>query len=344
MWIHILIFVLILAAAVGWKLGWLPQDGLGDKKGRQLFLLVALGGNCLGLMLTMGSGNGEVYSEGYRLEKEETGAYEEMFVVSVDGEEAGSLYVQVPEKELEEAEQPEQEKELTQEEIRQRELAEVISRYNEEKNDPDYYYLPDKWDGKRLEWERPADTSGSLLSSICLAAALVLMVIKARAQQMIQQQRYEQLLMDYPGLIMKFTLLVQAGMTVRKAFQKMALDYKRKHPEKERYAYEEIMAACYEMDSGISEAEAYRRFGERCGQVKYKTFSTLLIQNLQKGSRQLAEMLERESAEAWDERKRKARVLGEAAATKLLLPMVLMLLVVMAIIMIPAFLSFYGGA
>lgn len=97
------------------------------------------------------------------------------------------------------------------------------------------------------------------------------------------------------------------------------------------------------MDSGVSEMEAYRRFGERCGQVKYKTLATLLIQNLQKGSRHLSDMLEKESVEAWEERKRKARVLGEAAATKLLVPMIMMLLVVMALIMIPAFLSFYGG-
>ena len=103
------------------------------------------------------------------------------------------------------------------------------------------------------------------------------------------------------------------------------------------------MIVCHEMDSGVSEMEAYRRFGERCGQVKYKTFATLLIQNLQKGSRQLADMLEKESMEAWDERKRKARVLGEAAATKLLVPMILMLLVVMAVIMVPACLSFYGN-
>ena len=54
-------------------------------------------------------------------------------------------------------------------------------------------------------------------------------------------------------------------------------------------------------------------------------------------------MLEKESMEAWDERKRKARVLGEAAATKLLVPMILMLLVVMAVIMIPACLAFYGN-
>ena len=141
---------------------------------------------------------------------------------------------------------------------------------------------------------------------------------------------------------MKFTLLVQAGMTVRKAFQKMALDYKRKVSEKSRYAYEEIIVTCNEMESGISEMEAYRRFGERCAQIKYKTFATLLIQNLQKGSKRLSDMLEKESLEAWDERKRKARVLGETAATKLLVPMIMMMAVVMAIIMIPAFLAFYA--
>ena len=79
------------------------------------------------------------------------------------------------------------------------------------------------------------------------------------------------------------------------------------------------------------------------GDLEYKTLSTLLIQNLQKGSRYLADLLEKESVEAWEERKRKARVLGDTAATKLLLPMVLMLLVVMAVIMLPACLSFYGG-
>lgn len=148
--------------------------------------------------------------------------------------------------------------------------------------------------------------------------------------------------MDYPPLILKFTLLIQAGMTARRAFQKMASDYMRSKPVKGHFAYEMIVLACREMDSGVAELEAYRRFGERCGQMKYKTFSTILIQNLQKGSRHMADLLEQEAMEAWDERKRKARVLGEAAATKLLIPMIMMLIVVMAIIMIPAFLSFYG--
>ena len=56
----------------------------------------------------------------------------------------------------------------------------------------------------------------------------------------------------------------------------------------------------------------------------------------------MEEMLEKEAVEAWDDRKRKAKVLGEAATTKLLVPMVMMLMVVMAIVMLPACLSFYG--
>ena len=44
-------------------------------------------------------------------------------------------------------------------------------------------------------------------------------------------KRAEQLLMDYPSLIMKFTLLIQAGMTVRRAFQKISSDYLRNCPK-----------------------------------------------------------------------------------------------------------------
>ena len=182
--------------------------------------------------------------------------------------------------------------------------------------------------------------AGGFLAAIFLAAAFVMIVIIAREEQKARTKRYEELMMDYPGLIMKFTLLVQAGMTVRNTFRKMASDYKNKNEK--RIAYEELVTACHEMESGISEMEAYRRFGERCGHVKYKTFATLLIQNLQKGSRHMGEMLEKESVEAWDDRKRKAKVQGEAATTKLLFPMILMLGVVMAIVMLPACLSFYG--
>lgn len=342
MWLHIILFILVILLAASVRTGWLHIEGITDGQGWKLFLLVALLGNLLGMLLTvkMSISVSEVSD---RFKREEDGITQKEFEVTAEDGESAKISLQIPEKETADREDSlmDPDDDPSEKTFRQQIMDEIIQ-YNLEMDDPDYYYLPKEWNGKTLEWTSPADHTGSLIAALSLFAAAVVLVRKTREDQEKQRKREEELLKDYPGLVMKFTLLIQAGMTVRKTFQKIALDYRRKQKKKKQAAYEEILTTCYEMESGVSEIEAYRHFGERCGQMKYKTFSTLLIQNLQKGSRRLADMLETESQEAWEERKRKARVLGEIASTKLLLPMVLMLLVVMALIMIPAFLSFYG--
>ena len=96
-----------------------------------------------------------------------------------------------------------------------------------------------------------------------------------------------------------------------------------------------------EMEGGLPEAQAYERLGNRCGLSEYKVLSVLLIQNLKKGNQGVLTLLERESAAAIEERKRKAKISGEQASAKLLGPMFMQLALVMALVMIPAFLSFY---
>ena len=85
MWVHVVIFVMILCALTGWKKGWIPSSGIGGKDGIRLFAVVAIAGNLLGMILTLQNG-GQVYPQGYRLEKEDTGSYEKEFMVSVDGD------------------------------------------------------------------------------------------------------------------------------------------------------------------------------------------------------------------------------------------------------------------
>lgn len=342
MWVHIAAFVLVPLVILALRQGWIPGIERIGKKGCLLFAGAAMAGNFAGMVLTFQNGSDTVYEEEVRLVKETSGAYEEKFYVSETGEKRDTVYVQIPQKEAEET--SERKEKASPKEEKQQELKAILDEYNSQKKDPDYYYLPTNLKGKKVVWINPGDTSGTLLTGLGFFAAAVLVGAQIREEQQKLQRRREALLLEYPALVMKFTLLIQAGMTVRRAFQKIGEDYLRRKKLCPRCAYEEVVTACREMDSGVSELDAYRRFGERCNQVQYKIFSTLLIQNLQKGSRQLSDMLERESLAAWEERKRKARVLGEAAATKLLLPMILMLLVVMAIIMIPAFLAFYGGA
>ena len=67
----------------------------------------------------------------------------------------------------------------------------------------------------------------------------------------------------------------------------------------------------------------------------------LLEQNRKTGLKNLRHLLDDEVMDAFEERKNLAKRQGEEAATKLLLPLFLMLGIVMVIVAVPAFLSFY---
>ena len=179
MWVHVVIFMATAGIGIAWKAGWLRLDGFADRESIRLFLIVAVCGNCLGMALTMTSGVREIYTDGYRLEKETTGAYTEEFEVSVDGQDAEKIDVQIPEKESEEGQAAEKtEKEESPEESRKKELREAIEKYNEIKKDPDYYYLPKDWKGQKLEWQKSGDTTGTLIAALSLFAASVIMLKK----------------------------------------------------------------------------------------------------------------------------------------------------------------------
>ena len=148
------------------------------------------------------------------------------------------------------------------------------------------------------------------------------------------------MLMDYPEIVNKMTLFLGAGMTAKRAWKKVVEDYERRKAIRgERYAYEEMKRACYEMESGVTEPESYENFGRRCDVQVYVRFGAMLSQNLRKGTKGLTQMLKLEALQAFEERKARARRLGEEAGTKLLLPMFLMLAIVLVIVIVPAFLS-----
>ena len=128
MWVHVVIFMATAGIGIAWKAGWLRLDGFADRESIRLFLIVAVCGNCLGMALTMTSGVREIYTDGYRLEKETTGAYTEEFEVSVDGQDAEKIDVQIPEKESEEGQAAEKtEKEESLEESRTFALSTLVT-------------------------------------------------------------------------------------------------------------------------------------------------------------------------------------------------------------------------
>lgn len=159
-----------------------------------------------------------------------------------------------------------------------------------------------------------------------------------------KQKKEHCLIREYPEIVSRLSLYVQAGMTSKNAIGKMVMDYEQGKEDKRKkeicYGYEELRKTYYEMKSGISEHQAYKNLGNRIGVCEYKKLSGILVQQLEKGSKDFVITLQQETTEAFEKRKRIARESGEEAGTKMLLPMGILFAVTLVIIMAPACFSF----
>ena len=206
----------------------------------------------------------------------------------------------------------------------------------------DTYRLPEELDGKKLTWYQENGGTGQNLCLLLLAAAALAAVSAGQRKEEENKKRRKELLRRYPELLSKTHLLLAAGLSLRKVFERLAADYRRekKLSGKQQASGEEILRTWYEMENGVLEQDAFAHLGERCGIPEYKSFALLLAQNQKKGGHLLPQLLETEVQDAFEARKRQARIAGEKAAVRLALPMGMMLVVVLVIIMVPALLSF----
>ena len=148
---------------------------------------------------------------------------------------------------------------------------------------------------------------------------------------------------EYPEIVSKMVILLGSGMSVSQMWNRISAQYltkRQKKQIKENPAYEEILRTWREIEDGESERTAIEKFGRRTGIRCYHRLSQLLIQNMEKGVQGIYEQLEQEAEDSFRERKQAARKIGEEAGTKLLIPMIIMLGVVMAVVIVPAFLNF----
>lgn len=220
-----------------------------------------------------------------------------------------------------------------------REARQAVKEVMREQADQAVVELPARAGEFALEYRMPEGERDFSLLFISLLAAVLVPLMWFRRQKKQLADRENSLLLDHPAFINRIMLLLGAGLTVRGSIERLADEYgeNRKKGGGKSYLYEEICVMAQEMRDGVSESRAVERFGRRCGLLPYLRFSSVITQNLKKGAEGILDILEKESLEALEKRKERVLQLGEMAGTKLLFPMVLMLGLVMAILMVPAF-------
>ena len=231
---------------------------------------------------------------------------------------------------------------LTEKEALRQALDEAVKEADDETKARNEYVLPDEIDSGNIRWEERKDRLWLKVFIMGLGIGLVIVYESSLALDRRGKKRRDQLLVDYPGIVEKLSLLIGAGMGVRRAFEKMAENYAKAVIDGAdiRYAYEEMLICCYRMRDGVGEAKAIEEYGEKCGIPQYRKLSTLIVNNLKMGSEGLIPLMDERAREAFLERTALARQKGEEADTKLLIPMILLLGVTMVIVMVPGFFSF----
>ena len=245
----------------------------------------------------------------------------------------------------------------TAEEALEEALQEAIASSDAQTAQSEWFILPDEVDGASVSWSEPGQYLW--LEVLLLGGAMILILHYEEREQLKRavEKRDAQMLEDYALIVNQLALLLGAGMTVYGAWERIVTGYEaglqtQAQPDAgprrlkggeqtpKRIAYEEMKVTYARIRGGESEGKAYEDFGRRCGLRPYLKLSAILSRNLKLGTAGITAQLLGEAQDAFEQRKALARQKGEEAGTKLLIPMMMLLGVVMAIVAVPGFLSF----
>ena len=216
-----------------------------------------------------------------------------------------------------------------------------LSRVNAEKGQnisSDRLLLPGSIDGQAAEWSGRDSGDGLIFLFLGGVIAVVFLFAKQSSDREAERKRREALSRDYPLVAGKVLLLLKAGMSIRGAFEKIAADYRRslKGGGRRREGLELVNSLVTAMANGMPESAALRNLAEHAPVREYRTMGLLLLGGVRKGTDEAVRLLAMSEAEAFEERRKAARVLGEEAETKMIFPMLLLMGVVFALLLVPA--------
>ncbi len=181
-------------------------------------------------------------------------------------------------------------------------------------------------------------TDGLGLTVIAIAALVTVpFLVDSSLEESIKKRRVS-IQIEFPEFVNKLTLLVNAGMSISKAWEKIINENKKDH-----LLYNEMRYALAQIQTGIPKGSAYEEFARRCHVKEVTKFVSVVVMNLKRADSEVVSVLKEQGHECWEMRKNAAKEMGEQAGTKILIPMMIMFLGIVLIVATPAVLSMTSG-
>jgi len=169
-----------------------------------------------------------------------------------------------------------------------------------------------------------------LIVLVFLMFAFVAYYYVATLPQTKVEKKTANILNDFADVVSKLALLVNAGMIMKEAWEKVAFTGQSE-------LYQEMQRVSVNINNGVSEVDAYSEFGTRCSAPEIKKFTSTVVQGLLKGNSELVEMIKQQSREIWDAKRHRVKQQGEKAAGKLLIPICIMFVGILIMVIVPIF-------
>ncbi|MCI6693204.1 MULTISPECIES: type II secretion system F family protein [unclassified Clostridium] len=179
--------------------------------------------------------------------------------------------------------------------------------------------------------------NGSLSLFMILVGPVAAVVTYFLADSLQEEQfkkRTKQIKYDFPEFLTKLVLLLNAGLTLERAWGKILEDTSKEQLGSPLFL--EMEKTYKDLKNSNNKTESLNKLSRRCKVQEISKFTSIVLQNMSKGSSDMVFMLKQLSDECWLERKLSAKQKGEEASSKLLFPMMLMLVTVLAIVLVPA--------
>lgn len=217
-------------------------------------------------------------------------------------------------------------------------LREFINSSVEEQNKDmgnDTIELPKEMGGIKLSYPIKKDYSTQIVLIIMgIMGAIIIVFGKDYENEKRATKIKEGIAREYSNIVSKMVILMKSGMSVTNAWKRIA--YEKAGWVREEVVYDMMKLSVREMESGITTYESFRNFGIRIGSEPFIRLVTYINQNMSKGTGEILNILELEMLKSCEERKNMILRAGEKASTKMVFPMVMLLMMVMVITVIPA--------
>lgn len=170
---------------------------------------------------------------------------------------------------------------------------------------------------------------------VMLVPVIIIVFVRINIDSKLKEQ-HDEILMDYPNVLSKMALLINAGMPLREAWKSISESGSGK-------LYREMRNVSKSIDNGTSDIKAYEELADACKVNEIKKFVSIICQNVQKGSAELTHIMMELSVDAWTLKKNAAKAKGDAASGKLIIPVMISFIAIVAMIMVPIMAGMQNG-